>query len=63
MGHFTITASKFLRISNLVATDGDYDPSNNNGSFGTIILNSDGSLTESLSDGEKVRVYNLVPKN
>ena len=61
-GDYTITGSSSLSVSHLLATDGDFDPSNNNGSFGTIILNTDGTLSETLSDGQNVRNYILTPQ-
>ena len=62
IGEYVITGTKSIRVSNLVATDGDFDPSNNNGSFGTIILNVDGTLSQTLSDGSNVRTYILSPQ-
>lgn len=47
---------------NMQAVDGDFDASNNPTCYGRFVRNSDGTLTETLSDGHETKTYTLNPK-
>lgn len=47
---------------NLRVVDGNFDASRNRTTYGRFTRNSDGSLTETLSDGINTKVYRLVPQ-
>ncbi len=48
-------------ITKLQAVYGNFDASNNNGSSGYVKLNSNGSLSMTLSDGNETQSYTLEP--
>ncbi len=60
---------EYSKISNnavkfdLRVVDGNFDASRNRTTYGTFTRNSDGSLTEVLSDGVNTRTYRLIPAN
>lgn len=62
-GNYSITSTKTARITNYQAIDGLYDASNNRAGAGTLTLNSDGTISFFLTDGNNVRNYTLSPSN
>ena len=46
----------------LQAIYGDFDASNNRGSYGTFYLNPNGTLTQKISDGVSTKTYTLTPE-
>ena len=49
-GTINITSNSSFSVRDLVATGGNYDASNNSGSYGTFVVSSNGDLSGSLSD-------------
>lgn len=47
---------------NLRVVDGNFDASRNRTTFGVFVRNPDGTLTETLSDGNNTRTYTLTPE-
>ncbi len=60
-GAYTIT-SKTTATFAIQAVSGDFDASNNAMCGGKIELNADGTLTETISDGNTTKSYQLLPK-
>ena len=60
-GTYTVT-SKTTATFAVQAVSGDFDASNNALCGGKIELNSDGTLTETISDGNTTKSYQLLPK-
>lgn len=61
-GKYSISGINSIYLKDVIATSGSYDASNNNGSSGLFILNCDGSMTGTLSDGNNYREYTFFPK-
>ncbi len=63
-GKYVVTAAASVRLIKVSNTYGNYDPTNNNGSSGTLYLNSDGSLNGTLYDrSDNSLNITLVPIN
>lgn len=61
IGDYTKISENSVRF-NLRVVDGNFDASNNRTTYGVFVKNSDGTLTETLSDGKNTKTYTLTPE-